>query len=206
MSVSRAKTIKCPDCNCENKITYWQSVNVDTDPGTRELVKNGKLFEVKCKKCKKIFDVEYSFLYHDIINKFMIWYYPYGEYNLEEEEKKINKEIDIRLYDNLRVLEGRKTLLEKIRIFEDGLNDIIIEVIKQIICLNVEEEQIEIFYSEKKDDLLYFALSNGFTATYPYSSYLDALKEMDYKQPKDFAIVNGKTLLNYIKLKDDNKE
>ena len=136
----------------------------------------------------------------------MIWYYPYGKYNLEEEEKKINEEIDIRIYDNLRVLEGRKTLLEKIRIFEDGLNDIIIEIIKQIIYLNVEEEQIEIFYSEKKDDLLYLVLSNGFTATFPYSSYLDALKEMDYKQPKDFAIVNGKTLLNYIKLKDDNKD
>ena len=57
MSVTRNETIKCPDCNCENKITYWQSVNVDTNPETRELVKNGKLFEVKCKKCKKIFDV-----------------------------------------------------------------------------------------------------------------------------------------------------
>ena len=65
MSMPRETKITCPNCDKEGNFTIWYSVNVDSDPETREQVKKGKLFEYVCKECGENFNVEYKFLYHD---------------------------------------------------------------------------------------------------------------------------------------------
>ena len=85
MSMPRGMKIVCPDCKTEDNFTIWHTINVDVNPETRDKVKSGKLFEHTCSKCNKVFSVEYRFLYHDCTNRFMIWYFPKHEYNINEE-------------------------------------------------------------------------------------------------------------------------
>ena len=128
----------------------------------------------------------------------MVWYFPWGKYNLKAEEKKLNEKIKIKLYDNLRIVDSKIALKEKIYIFEDNLNDIVIEIIKRVILEKMEESNVRIFYLEKKNGLLYFSLSNNISATFPYSSYIKILNDYKIEKPKDFTIIDDSTFFNYV--------
>ena len=198
MSMFKSKIIICPKCNNENKVVVWKSITVDENLEIKEQIKNEKLFEIKCEKCGEYFDLEYNFLYHDATNEFMVWYFPWGKYNLKAEEKKLNEKIKIKLYDNLRIVDSKIALKEKIYIFEDNLNDIVIEIIKRVILEKMEESNVRIFYLEKKNGLLYFSLSNNISATFPYSSYIKILNDYKIEKTKDFTIIDDSTFFNYV--------
>ena len=109
-----------------------------------------------------------------------------------------HEKIKIKLYDNLRIVDSKIALKEKIYIFEDNLNDIVIEIIKRVILEKMEESNVRIFYLEKKNGLLYFSLSNNISATFPYSSYIKILNDYKIEKTKDFTIIDDSTFFNYV--------
>lgn len=199
MSMPRGTKITCPDCGKEGNFTIWHSVNVDSDPETREQVKNGKLFEYVCDKCGKNFNVEYKFLYHDCFNKFLIWYMPRRDYDITKEAENINNMPSNRFWVSYRqrVVDTKLSLIEKIKIFEMGLNDIIIEIIKSFIIDEAEDNNVEVIFDRIEDEYLIFYMSNGKGVKYPYETYMEMIKDIPTKESQDCIIVNTNTAYQY---------
>ena len=210
MSMPRGMKITCPECKAEGNFTIWHSINVDVNPEARNKVKSGKMFAYECKNCNKIINVEYRFLYHDMTNKFMIWYYPKREYDINKEMEEINNGRTSEIFSGdynrkIRIVDDKRSLVEKINIFEDRLNDLIIEIIKYLILEQVQDKSVEIFYNGMKDDTLHFGMTNNKGAGFPYSSYLGMLNDYIIDEPKKCAIIDQNTVFKYVKLKDNKK-
>lgn len=210
MSMPRGTKITCPECKTEGNFTMWHSINVDVNPETRDRVKSGKIFEYKCDNCGKTFNIEYRFLYHDCTNRFMIWYFPKKEYDITKEMEELNNGEVSKVFgdhfdEKIRIVDDKRGLIEKINIFEDRLNDFVIEIVKSIILEQVNDNNVEIFYKEMKDNNLHFWLSNNKGAGFPYSSYLSIMSDLEINEPKKGLIVNQNTVFEYAKFKDQNK-
>ena len=205
MSMPRGMKIVCPDCKTEDNFTIWHTINVDVNPETRDKVKSGKLFEHTCSKCKKTFSVEYRFLYHDCSNRFMIWYFPKHEYDINKEILEINKLDFINKYnETLRIVDDKRRLIEKISIFEDRLNDFGIEMMKNIILNQLEDKSIEVFYNKIEDGMIHFWLSNNKGAAIQYSTYNDILSNYIFEDRKDCIIIDGNNVYKYGKNKNES--
>lgn len=199
MSKCHCEEIICPSCGNSERFTVWDSINVDVNPETRGKVKTGKLFEYICKNCNNKFNTEYKTLYHDCNNRFMIWYFPKGD---EDIEKQII-EIDIPIKEKLRIVKyGKYNLIEKIKIFEDRLDDIIIEVMKSIVFSSIPDEEknntIEILYNKLENNTIYFSISNGKGAMLPYKTYMNLLNDYTIEQPKEFVYIDRNNVFKFI--------
>ncbi len=202
MSKFHCEEIVCPKCSHKGKFTVWDSINVDVNPETREKVKTEKLFKYICENCNEDFNIEYKTLYHDCNNRFMIWYLPE---KCEDAMKEII-EINIPIKEKLRIVKNNKyNLIEKIKIFEDRLDDIIIEFMKSIIFYNLPEEEqkdtIEIIYNKLEDDNIYFSINNGKGAKLPYKTYIELSYDYIIEQPENFVYIDKDNVFKYIKEK-----
>jgi hypothetical protein len=132
MSKISIKPITCPKCKYSGEFKMYDSVNVSLDPDLRDEVLNGHIFEWVCPQCGEILSIRYDILYHDMDKEFQIYYSPTNCIG-------INKMINDMLtkYPGMRKLcrtvESLNALREKIYIFENGFNDIVIELAKILI-------------------------------------------------------------------------
>ena len=128
------KTLKimCPNCRTFNEVATWSSLNSKISPRAKKKLLKNKLFEFKCKQCKKTHQVAYNMLYHDPVKKLLFY--------LETEQKNYNEikqEIStyIKLFGNdytFRVVRSDYELIEKIMIFDNNLNDKVVEFLKYV--------------------------------------------------------------------------
>lgn len=173
MSKCHRETITCPNCKTTGDYTCWDSINVDLDPENREKVKNGELFAYICPNCKRKYNIEYETLYHDMSNRFMIQYIanPSEErmkkyYEELEKMKEINIKHSLNLGEKLRTTLDRNDFLEKIYIFEAGIEDFYIEitkivVIQQFCQTHQNEEMPRIYFSGIDDKNIHFSTDDG---------------------------------------------
>ena len=198
MSMPRGMKITCPDCQKEGNFTIWHSINVDVDPETREKVKSGELFEYTCKNCGKKNLVEYRFLYHDMENKFLIWYFPKHDYDINKEILEVNSNtLHGVMKERVRIVDTRNDLLEKIFIFENHLNDIVVEIIKDIIRQQLEDKNINIFFNKLENDTLCFWLSNNKGVGFPLKGYNEILQDSNVIEPDECLLINRNTHYKY---------
>lgn len=208
MSKSRYNKITCPKCNTEGNYLVWHSINVDIDPDTREKVKNRTLFEYICPNCGEAFEVEYNTLYHDCMNRFMIYYFSKVD---DEEIKAIekNEKLNRLLKDyKLRIVFSKNDLIEKITLFEQNMDDIVIEMIKNIIFSELSEEKVEnllgIYFVEKNCEQFIFELvyKNGFeNARVPEHVYNDIANDYKINHPKGFTKINMTNVITFFEEK-----
>ncbi len=140
--MSKKSTIKitCPKCGKESDFEVWESINTKIDPEAKQKVRSAELFAFTCPDCGNKTSVDYGFLYHQQEDKIWIQYCNSDE-NLAEslkffsssdkEEDEIVKGLRADKYI-IRLVRSRNHLIEKLRIFDCGLNDMVIEVIKLI--------------------------------------------------------------------------
>lgn len=142
MSLKYFETIKCPRCKHEQEYEVWRSINVDINPEMREKVLNGTLFDFKCRNCDHENKISYPVLYNDMTHDFMIYYCD--ESGVEECKRALTEIIEnedtkeIAEEARYRIVTNYFQLAEKIKIFEAGLDDRMIELLKldQIITCN----------------------------------------------------------------------
>lgn len=132
MSKISIKQFTCPSCGYKGEFRMYESVNVSLDPKLREEVLSGRIFDWKCPECGETTSIRYNLLYHDMDNKFQIYYSPTNCIDLN---KMIN---DMKakypgMQELCRTVDSLNSLKEKIYIFESGLNDIVIELLKIVI-------------------------------------------------------------------------
>ncbi len=172
MSMKRTENVKCPHCGKTSEFTVWDSINTDIDPDMEKAVRDRSAFLFHCPECGDETYFDYGFLYHNMTSKIMIQYADSDEMaeefldaikeseNMEMLEDIVNNDYTV------RVVRSRNRLIEKLMIFDAGLDDRIIEIYKFMVLLKYQKEK-----EECEDPELYFYCGDdGKKAVFIYES------------------------------------
>lgn len=131
MSKPSTTEITCPKCRSVFEITYWASVNATLNPELREQVLSGSICNHRCPRCQHVARVVPPMVYHDMNRKFMLsleFGQPSRTPNLPPEFAHV---FAATLQDyHLRLVPTWNQLIEKINIFENALDDVLLEFLK----------------------------------------------------------------------------
>ena len=163
--MTKIKTSKytCPKCGKESDFTMYESVNVDLNSKLKEKVLSGDFFSWTCPHCQQKYQIHYDFLYHDMKRDFMIYYAPNGCEDINKTVNDMLTRLKGMRNTTYRSVDSYNRLLEKIRIFEANLNDIVIEFAKVLMKFNKKAKVpigcdvlFEKYLPNAKDDILVF--------------------------------------------------
>ena len=133
----------CPGCGETTEITAYSGINVAEEPQLKDKVKDGSLFLWECPHCGKTNLAADQMIYHDPEERLMVWLLPPG--SLPEESVKA---IEASLEKASETLEGYSfrrvsdagSLIEKVNVFDAGLEDTVIELVKHITKMEMAEK------------------------------------------------------------------
>lgn len=131
--------LNCPECGAEGEFTLWESVNKQLSPESAEKVKSGEIFKWTCPKCGKTFTVPYSMLYHDMDIPLMIYLLTN---QLDLSKSAFGREAMFQKDYTYRAVYDIDDLREKISIFEDGLDDRGVELVKYVYTHQQKPQEI----------------------------------------------------------------
>ena len=149
MSLNTQEKLRCPKCGALNDITLWQSITVSDSPDLKQELLSGRINMLVCTDCGTKALVPTPMLYHDEEKKLMLSFYPTNDEDeaaehfkqIKESSKDSGELNELRDY-NLRYISNFNTLLEKILIFDAGLHDKTVEILK-LMALMQEPDKIE---------------------------------------------------------------
>ena len=127
-------TLKCPVCDHETTRQIYARLDAQAEPEVKKTLLEGKLFTFECDNCGAQRQIDNDFLYLDHEKKVIIALIPSLAARKADMEKILTQfmrqsEHDLSQY-SLRVVRSAATLVEKVTIFEQGLNDIVVEIVK----------------------------------------------------------------------------
>jgi hypothetical protein len=135
MSLPNQTPVTCPKCGHTQEFTSWQSLNVTADPEKKAQLLAGDLTRFTCAQCRTSADVMYPMLYHDMQQRVMIWFWT-EEGDPDTNALSIGDMLD---QYRLRIVGSRNELVEKIHIFDAGLDDEVIEIVKLLVQAQEEK-------------------------------------------------------------------
>lgn len=176
MSLNASEKINCPKCGQMHTITVWDSItaNDSTDLKNDILTRRINMFE--CSSCDHVALFPNPLLYTDTEKKLIISFIPTYDKNekmkLFDEIKKTSKESgELKAFEhyNLRFVSDYNDLIEKILIFDAGLNDKTVEFLKMLIlsqdpqtaddrvCMfgKITDDSIEFLIQDIKNNQMY---------------------------------------------------
>lgn len=192
MSINLKQSVKCPKCSQMSDVTVWSSITVKDSPDLKSDLLSGKINMFKCPSCEHMALMPHPMLYHDEEKKLMISFSPTNDpvikeqmfQNVRESSSKSGELEKLEGY-NLRFITEYNELLEKVLIFDNELNDKVIEVIKlMILSQEVDKsEQRNCRFGKICDDGLEFMIhdfieNQVYTSTVPKSSYATVYKSL----------------------------
>lgn len=140
MSLNTQDKIRCPKCGTLNDITLWQSVTVSDSPDLKEELLQGRLNMLVCTECGAKALVPTPLLYRDEEKKLLFSFLPCTDeeearkqFESVRESSRASGELEGLSGYNLRFIYDYNALLEKILIFDAGLSDKTVEVIKLMV-------------------------------------------------------------------------
>ena len=200
MSLNTEQSIRCSKCGQMRAFTTWQSVRAeDADLKSEILKRRLNIFE--CDICGTQALYPEPLLYTDDEKRLMITFAPCAS---DEEKKKIFDDIrsasrlsgELEEYAeyNLRIVYDYNDLIEKILIFDNGLNDKPVELIKLMI-LSQEPERAEkrrAVFGKKENNELEFLIrdtSDGmiYTSRVPMQSYETIYEQLRISGVKPYS-------------------
>ncbi len=127
MNESRNVNYRCPYCGREIEVEIYDSITADEDADLRDRCVSGDLFRVSCPHCKREFMLQYPLVYIDKAHRFVLF--------LCEEDRipGVVKNLASTLAKAGYKMRRTPTLIEfaeKIQIFEDGVDDRLVELAK----------------------------------------------------------------------------
>lgn len=211
MSLEHTETVICPKCSKRNQIKVWQTLNGDLDPDAKQQLIEGTLFRFKCQRCCHVSNLNYELLYHDMKHQAMVYYVSL--HSIEEINDMINATEETLRGGmsgyRVRIATSQETLREKAMIFESGLDDRIVEIMKLFVLSNARDKFPEaiiedVYFSLIRYDELVFELVGAKTlgANIPIALY-KKLRE-DYKAKLELVsnierMINLEWAVNFIK-------
>lgn len=163
MSEFHIEKIQCPKCHSYFDFKIWDSVNVDINGEQKEKILNGTFYDTECPFCHTKIHGIYSFLYHDMKHGYMIsichdFTDAMAAYGIPKNYK-------------LRKVQDICQLAEKIKIFDIGLNDIIIEFIKRMIR-DTRKINCEILFVGRENDKMFFQTVENHSYIFAINSHI----------------------------------
>lgn len=154
--------ITCPECGETGDLPVYESVNVTREPDLKNAVLDAGLFTWTCPLCGKTVRVSYPFLYHDMKRRLMIHFEPDGAQNSQELAYMTAASGLFRGTDyKLRTVQNYEQLLEKICIFDQELDDRVVELCKAVLIRELAQEHPELSIRraliDVRDDRIYVA-------------------------------------------------
>lgn len=131
MSLISTTSAACCKCGGSNNLKIYRSINVSEDPELKARVMDGSLFVWKCPACGQANLARYETLYHDPEKKVMVWLIPTGELP-ESEMAAVGNHARAMGDYTLRRVSDVGSLMEKVLIFEAGLDDVVVEMCKYV--------------------------------------------------------------------------
>jgi hypothetical protein len=133
----------------------WDSVDGVEDFLLKSRIFDKTLHLFKCDRCAFSAWVEKDLLYYDVRAQFMIYYLPDFEENILELDVSNFFSPDGERGFYLRIVTEIEELIEKIRIFEDGLDDRAVELLKKSFLINwrqhYPDRQVVLRYTQMLD-------------------------------------------------------
>ncbi len=158
MSMERKEKITCSECGHTQDFIIWQSLNGDLNPEARQQLLDGTLFHFECQNCGHKSTVDYPILYHDMMHQMMVYYVD--EDSVEQAlEAMVDEEKNMRFEMpgyRKRIVTDQNALREKAIIFEHGLDDRVVEIIKLIYYANASKQ-----FPEANITAVYFLVADG---------------------------------------------
>lgn len=160
----RQSKLRCPKCGKTSLVPVFDSIDLsESSETTRRMALSGKLFAFQCPSCGKKEPLSYPMSLIDDGTSSMIT--VLDKSNKKESYKEIYsvyKDMDAQDDDKFRVVDTCQELSEKLRTFEDGLDDRIVEVLKLFICEDIagnkeELHRVRCIYKGIKDAQLIFS-------------------------------------------------
>lgn len=127
--MSQCETVKgkCPTCFLEQDITLWNSINTSLNSELKPMLLSQDILRVKCSGCGAILMLGYPLLYHDMEKQLMISFEPGPQEEMPAPPPFMGDY-------QLRMVHTPNHLVEKILLFDDGLDDRAIELVKLRVC------------------------------------------------------------------------
>lgn len=148
MSIINEALAPCSKCGNQHKIVIYKSINTADNPELKAKVCDGSLFLWECPHCGQVNLARYETLYHDPSQKLMIWLMPEGDIS-ESQMKAITMHTKAMGGYTLRKVDDMGSLMEKVLIFNAGLDDLAVEMCKYVTKLEMvqkmEEDKKEAF-------------------------------------------------------------
>ena len=202
MTVKHSQSITCLSCKKASGFDFYGSINTMLDPTLKQRVKNFDIFKFICPHCGSEQFVAYSFLYHQMEDKLMIYccqdeeeiakvreLYA-GDFTTAVDDKGRERAIDTSGYRR-RIVIGADNLVEKIRVFDAGLDDRLIEIYKIMLYGQMQPQLAEmpggddvdaVFVDEQLDgslDLVFVANGQA-VGSVPFSQEVYDIIEKKY--------------------------
>lgn len=123
MSKTKMVPIVCQKCQTHFEMKQYESVNVTQEPELKESVLSKEIFQTECPKCHQRYEIAYDCLYHDMTHRLLIWLSKDANHAsvLNGIEKLVSGY-------TLRWCTSINSFVEKINIFDDDLDDRVVEL------------------------------------------------------------------------------
>lgn len=185
MSKYHKKSVVCSYCKKEYPVQIWESVNAQLNPEMKKKLLDGRLYETVCPHCGGTIHCVYDFFYHDMDLKYMI--------AIQRENAESMDFFPFPDEYKLRLVRDIDELAEKVRIFDQGLNDIAIETTKMIVKEISHIKSKLLFLAEDNAQLQFIMVENEKVMMVPDEIYTSAFKcctEEELEGPKTFARID----------------
>lgn len=156
------QTFHCPVCLNEELMTAWTLVHAQADPDLKDRLLRKTLQLHPCSNCGREFQIESGLVYLDSEQKFLIAYEP----DLENPAAWQPYDLDHAQPDwTIRLVTDQNQLIEKVHIFDSGLDDRLVELLK-LSLLRQENQPVKarrfFYYQPQEPDesaLLHFMVA-----------------------------------------------
>ena len=136
---SRAE-VSCTHCGARNSVTTYDIINVNENPGLKSRVLDGSLFGWECPHCGARNLLRCQTLYHDPAERLMVWLTG-GSEELESKARKAYGGLEEMKGYTARFVDDPGSLIEKVKIFDAGLDDVVMEMAKYVSRIEVAESR-----------------------------------------------------------------
>lgn len=192
MSKKFREPVNCPRCGTVNTVTMFASLNVDIDPEGKVALFNGTLNSFKCSGCGQGITTLTDMLYHDMSKNYMIYLMTSHEGRRKNLDKELASMKAFLPGYKYRIVHSYDRLSEKVRIFDDQLDDRIIKALKMLAMNRIYKDGLHkefdsIFYNgmrianyaKELKLLIFFKNGESMMMSTPYNEgYLTTLADL----------------------------
>lgn len=136
MAITEIRSVTCTACGHKQSILDVRQINVQKRPELKQKILQGKLFPMHCHACGVALEKAQNCVYLDPAIPLVIELIAPGEGSrLQEASEGLKKTNAV-----MRVVRTPQELAEKIRIFDCGLDDRVVEIVRLLMVTQLTEQ------------------------------------------------------------------